>query len=181
MKILFIIPFLVLIVLTATSQQLSASNLLKWISLSEKKMEFQLKNNEYHRSGTNFLTETTIKVYTGRQQFPNNNSPKADSTRRYVLITKYKDIISLTYQTTVIAEFKHMLADLKKADFYTYSKNDAPVVAGADSILYQHEEYTATAYATTDDSLPLYSILYSRKNFSKANEIYYGEDLLQFT
>lgn len=37
MKILFIIPFLVLIVLTATSQQLSASNLLKWISLSEKK------------------------------------------------------------------------------------------------------------------------------------------------
>lgn len=181
MKILFIIPFLVLIVLTATSQQLSASNLLKWISLSEKKMEFQLKNNEYHRSGTNFLTETTIKVYTGRQQFPNNNSPKADSTRRYVLITKYKDIISLTYQTTAIAEFKHMLADLKKADFYTYSKNDAPVVAGADSILYQHEEYTATAYATTDDSLPLYSILYSRKNFSKANEIYYGEDLLQFS
>ena len=181
MRIFLISSFLIFTAVTSVSQQLSADDLLKWLSLSEKKMEVQLKNKEYHRSGTNLLTETTIKVYKGRQQFGNNNSPQADSTRRYVLSTKYKDIISLTYQTTVIAEFKHMLADLKKANFYTYSKKDAPVVAGADSILYQHNEYTATAYATTDDSLPLYSILYSRKNFLKAKEIYYGEDLLQFS
>lgn len=181
MKIFFIIPFLILIVLTSASQQVTADNLLKWLSLSEKKMEVQLKNYEFHRTGTNLLTETTIKIYRGRQQFGNYNSPQADSIKRYILSTKYKDEIYLTYQTTLVAEYKHMLTDLKKAGFYTYAKNDAPLVAGADSILYQHDEYTATTYASMEDNLTLYSILFSRKDFSKANEIYYGEDLLQFS
>jgi hypothetical protein len=54
-------------------------------------------------------------------------------------------------------------------------------VAGTDSVMYQHNEYTATAYATTEDSLILYSILYTRKDFPEPKEIYYGEDLLQFS
>lgn len=181
MKIFFIIPFLILIVFNSAAQQVSADNLLKWLSLSEKKMEIELKNNEYHRSGTNLLTETTIKIYKGRQQFGSYNPLQSDSTRRYILSTKYKDEISLTYQTTLVADYKHMLADLKKAGFYTYAKNDAPVVAGTDSNIYQHNEYTATAYATTEDNLTLYSIVYSRKDFPNAKDIYFGEDLLQFS
>ncbi len=181
MKIFFIIPFLILIVFNSAAQQVSADNLLKWLSLSEKKMEIELKNNEYHRSGTNLLTETTIKIYKGRQQFGSYNPLQSDSTRRYILSTKYKDEISLTYQTTHVADYKHMLADLKKAGFYTYAKNDAPVVAGTDSNIYQHNEYTATAYATTEDNLTLYSIMYSRKDFPNAKDIYFGEDLLQFS
>ncbi len=181
MKIFFIIPFLILIRITSTSQQLSADNMLKWLSLSEKKLENQLKNNEFLRSGTSLLTETTIKLYKGRQQYGKNNPQQLDSTRRYVLSTKYKAAITLTYQTTVIDEYKRMLADLKKAGFHSFAKKDAPEVAWTDSILYQHNEYTATAYAITEDSLTLYSILFSRKDFPAAEEIYYGEDLLQFS
>lgn len=181
MKIFFIIPFLMLFAITSSSQQLSADNMLKWLSLSEKKLEVQLKNIEFHRSGTSLLTETTIKVYKGREPYGSNNSQQFDSTRRYVTSTKYKAATTLTYQTTIIAEYKHMLAELKKAGFHTYSKADAFVLPGNDSIIYQHKNYTATAFATTEDSLTLYCILYSRKNFSPSKEIYYGEDLLQFS
>ena len=181
MKAFFIIPFLILIAITSLSQELSADNMLKWLSLSEKKLEYQLKNNEFYLSGNSLLTETTIKVYKDRQHFGNNNSGLSDSIRRYVISKKYKGAITLTYQTTVFTEYKHMLADLKKIGFHTYSKNDVPGLSEIDSILYQHNEYTSTSFATTEDGLTLYSILFSRKVFPPAKEIYYGEDLLQFS
>ena len=181
MKIFFITSFLILFAITSFCQELSADNMLKWLSLSEKKLEVQLKNYEFKRSGTSLLTEKTIKVYRGRHEFGNYNSQQFDSTRRYVVSTKYKAAITLTYQTTVITEYKRMLADLKKEGFYTYSKNDTSVVAGTDSTIYQHNEYTATAFAITEDGLILYSILFGRKHFPPAKEIFYGEDLLQFS
>ncbi len=181
MKIFFIITLLILFAITSFSQELSADKLLKWLTLSEKKLENQLNNNDFHRSGTSLLTETTIRVYKGRQQYANNNSPQIDSIRRYVLSTKYKGSITLTYQTSVLAEYKRMLVDFKTVGFYTYSKNVAPVLSGIDTAIYQHNEYTATAFATTQDSLTLYSVLFSVKNFPPAKEIYYGEDLLQFS
>lgn len=181
MKIFFIIPFFILIAITSVSQQLSTGNLLKWLSLSEKKLELELKNNEYHRSGTNLRTETTIKIYEGRQQPGNNNTLQSDSNRHFVLTTKYKGVTSITYQTTLFADYRHMLADLKKTGFYTYSKNEAPIVAGTDSHIYQHNEFTATAFVTSEDNLMLYSIMYSKKDFPSAEEINFGEDLLQFS
>lgn len=177
-KILFL-SFWIVLTTAVNSQELSAGKLLDMLSFTGTKLNEQLSNKRYYFSETEVYGDTAVKIYEYRPVIRNSKKKQTDSVSRKFLRSSLKETFTLTYQTTSAAEYTGIIDALKKAGFYCEYEKDS--TTAATSFLYQHEDYIADASLKKVDSTDWYSITFHKKIFPIAKDLYFAEDLLDFT
>lgn len=163
----------------AKGQEFSADKLLNMLSLSVSKLESQLSGKRYYASGTELFGDTTVKAYLYRPVIRNSKKKLTDSVGRKFLRSVLKETFTLTYQTTSAEEYTGIIATLKKEGFYCEYEKDSTVKSA--SYFYQHEDYTADASIKNIDGTAWYSITFFKKTLPVTRDLYFAEDLLEFT
>lgn len=179
MKRILLIPFLLAGMVPAMGQDFSADKLIDMLSLKITKFESLLLNKKYNFSETEYSGDTAIRVYESIPVISFNKKKHADTTSRRFIRYQLKETFTLSYQTTSAAEQSGIITALKKKGFYCEYEKDSAV--SPLSYLYQHEDYTADAGTVKGEDTVWYSITFFKKNFPVEKELYFGEDLLQFT
>jgi hypothetical protein len=96
----------------ANGQEFSADKLLDMLSLSIPKFESHLTNKRYRSEGTEYAGDTAVKTYAYRPK-----KARTDSASRKIVRSVLKETFTLTYKTTLKAEYTSIIEDLKKKDF----------------------------------------------------------------
>lgn len=162
-----------------SGQEFSADKLIDLLSLKESKLEALLFNKKYQASETEWSGDTAVRIY---EYYPLNRFSKkkqADTVSRKFTRSVLKETFLLTYQTTSSTEYRGIITGLKKRGFYCDYEKDSLI--HPPSYLYQHEDYSADASIIWESDTAWYSIAFHKKIFPTDREIYFAEDLLQFT
>lgn len=179
MRKILLLFFCWLSVTAIQAQQLSASKLIDMSSSTIAKIESQLQNKKYHSIGTETFSDTAVKTYQYRPAFKGSKKKQADSVSRRVSIASLKETFTITYQTTLKAEYAALIDALKKDSFRCEYEKDSTVEVK--SYLYQHEDYTADAKTKEEDGATWYCITFFKKELPVNKNLHFAEDLLDFT
>lgn len=163
----------------AKGQNLSADKLMDMLSLPAAKAESFLISKKYRFTGEEYLGDTLIKTYQYSAASFGGKKKQVDTSGRRLTRSVLKETFILTYQVTSAAEYKSIIADLKKKGFYCEYEKDSTVRAA--SYLYQHEDQTADASVRWEDGTAWYSVSFFKKIIPADKGIYFAEDLLQFS
>ena len=174
MKKILLLPFWIMLAGLANGQEFSADKLLDMLSLSVAKFESHLTNKRYRSEGTEYAGDTAVKTYAYRPK-----KARTDSANRKIVRSVLKETFTLTYKTTVKAEYTGIIEDLKKEGFYCEYEKDSTIAPTA--YLYQHEDYTANASIQREDYIVWYSVTFFKKKLPVDKDLHYAEDLLEFT
>jgi len=163
----------------ANGQEFSSDKLIDLLSLKAPKLESQLFSKKYLPSETEWLGDTAVSTFEYDPVIRFSKKKQPDTASRKFIRSVLKETFTLTYQTTSFAEYKGIITGLKKRGFYCeYEKDTAlhPL-----SYLYQHEDYSAGAGTRWEDEKTWYTITFFKKTLRADKEIFFAEDLLQFT
>lgn len=166
-------------VATTAGQNLPADKLIDMLSLPAAKAESFLLGKKYRFTGEEYLGDTLVKTYQYNTVSFSSKKRQVDTAGRRLTRSALKETFILTYQTTSATEYKNIIADLKKKDFYCEYEKDSTVKAA--SYLYQHEDQTADAFIKWEDGTTWYSISFFKKILVTERGLYFAEDLLQFS
>ncbi len=179
MKRIFLLTFWVAGITTANAQDFSVDKLIEMMSLTVPKFDRQLVNNKYQSLETEWLGDTAVKMYEYYPSIRFSKKKTADTVCRKFTRSFLKETYIHTYQTTSPLEYKGIITGLKKKGFYCeYEKDTTEHPA---TYLYQHEDYTADAAIKKEADTAWYLITFHKKILPVDREIYFAEDLLQFT
>jgi hypothetical protein len=179
MKFFLLLSFYILSIPIANGQKLSAERLIDMLSVTNSKLESQLFKKKYWFSGTESLGDTIVKTYSYDPVIKNSKEKQTDSVSRRLVRSNLKETFTLTYQTTLAAEYNDIIESLKKHSFHCEYEKDSTINPA--SHLYQHEEYTADASIKKTDDVNWYSITVHKKIFPLNKDLHFAEDLLDFT
>lgn len=179
MKIFLLLIFYILFISIVNGQELSADRLIDMLSITTSKLESQLLKKKYRFSGTESLGDTIVKTYEYHSGIKNRKEKQSDSVSRRLVRSNLKETFTLTYQTTLAAEYNGIIESLKKHSFYCEYEKDSTVIPA--SHLYQHEDYTADASVKETDGVNWYSITVYKKTFPLNKDLHFAEDLMDFT
>jgi hypothetical protein len=179
MKRICLLSFWMAAVTMVNGQEFSADKLIDLLSLTAPKLENQLFNKKYQPSETEWAGDTAVSTFEYYPAIRFSKKKQADTISRKFIRSVLKETFELTYQTTSAAEYKGIIAGLKKKGFYCEYEKDS--VRHPASYLYQHEDYTADASIKVVEDTAWYSIAFFKKILAVNKEIYFAEDLFQFT
>jgi hypothetical protein len=179
MKKIIFISFLILLKIGARGQDFSASKLLDMLSLSVPKLESLLLDKRYHSQGVESLGDTSVKTYSYRPVIRGSKKKQTDSISRKFTRCVLKETFTHTYHTTSFGEYTGILSALKKDGFYCEYEKDSTIAPTA--YLYQFEDYTASASKSNVDGTTWYSITFYKKILPVNKNLYFAEDLLEFS
>lgn len=179
MKFFLLLTFYILFTAKANGQELSADRLIDMLSVTTSKLESQLLNKKYRFSGTESLGDTIVRTYEYHPVIKNSKKKQEDSVSRRLLRSSLKETFTLTYQTTLAAEYTGIIQSLKKDSFHCEYEKDSTITPA--SHLYQHEDYTADASIKETEGVNWYSITVHKKIFPLNKNLHFAEDLLDFT
>jgi hypothetical protein len=163
----------------ANGQQLEASKLLDLLSYTQPKLESYLLTRRFINAGTQPAGDTLVKTYEYRPQ-AKARKKQGEGVERNLVKKTLKETFTLTYQTTVAAEYQSILAALKKQGFTCEYEKDSSFTPTA--YLYQHEAYSAEVFISKDDNNnSWYQFTFFKKTLPVDKELYFAEDLLEFT
>lgn len=177
-KILLLIVFISSLCCVSKGQGLSFENLVDYLSADPVKFDNQLAKKRFFYEGLNYAGDTVIKVFSYRPARRLRDTI-VDSVQRSLLRNQItRNDFSITYVTSSPDEFNWARQDLKRKGFYChYVDSNIKLMP----LLYQHKDMTATLSITKPDSVTLYSVEIYRKHLPRPEDIYYGNDLLNFT
>ena len=179
MKRIFLLSFFIGSLAAARCQEFSADKLIDLLSLPVSKFENQLLNKKYQPSEIEWSGDTAVRVYENYPLISFTKKKQADTVCRKFTRVALKETFLLTYQTTSGAEYRGIIAGLKKKGFYCEYEKDSSLHPA--SYLYQHQDYSADAAIKIAEDTSWYSITFFKKVFALNREVYFAEDLLQFT
>lgn len=175
MKITLSFIVLFLSVLVAHGQVISVDNLFILGSLSRSKADHFLYRNGFAAKGKSIQNDTVLSMYEYRtaRSFKDRDSISISITRADIKEESY-----IIYETTSAFEFGNLKTALKNGGFYCNLKDggDHPF-----SLLYQNKDLSVRTAIKTDNGTTRYSLLFYKKKFPRAKDIYYADDLLTFT
>ena len=177
MKKNLLIFFWVILSTTAFSQEISPDKLISMLSATIPKAEGQLRSRKYIFSGTESSGDTTFRIFQNR--ILGSSKKKTDGAARKCIIASLKGTFTLTYQTSLLTEYKSIIESLKKDGFHCEYEKDSSITPA--TYLYQHEGYTAEGCIRNEEGTDWYSVTFFKKNFSPNNNLQTAEELLEFT
>lgn len=177
-KLSFLLAFLIFTAI-AKSQDFSAGKLIDMLSLSLPKLESLFLEKRYHSTGIELFGDTSVKTYEYRPVIRNNKKKQTDSISRKFLRSVLKETFTLCYKSTSVTEYAGIISALKKEGFICEYEKDSTISPAV--YLYQHEDYTAGASIKKEDEKTWYAISVHRKILPVNKNIFFAEDLLDFT
>lgn len=152
-------------------------NLLSLTTFSKAKMKIYLSRKGYAYAGKDQLIDTVTSRFDFRKSNDKENK-NADTIIRSFYRSDVGENFFITYQTTSLPGFKELVAQFKKAGFYSNQPDDS---LPAQALLFQHNDITLRTYFTTMDSTKNYCLQVQKKTFPHLKDINYADDLLAFT
>jgi len=177
-KILFL-SFWMILQTVANGQDFSTNQLLELLELTVPKLESKLLRKGFHAEAPVVSGDTAVQTYLYLPVSKNGNKKRTDTVRKKFVRSVLKETFTHTYQTTSEAEYTGILHQLKKNEFYCNYEKDSAIHPA--SYLYQHEDYTADAFVIKHDSITWYAITFYKKSLPVDSDLYFAEDLLDFT
>lgn len=172
-----VISAIFLLIQNMQAQVLTFDNLVTIASLTQPKSEAYISKKDFIQKERAQHADTSILYYTCIK-VPNKKNKTVDSTQRKLSKAIFKDEFSVTWQTTSSEEAGEILGRMKAAGFYSAGEGDT---ASAAPLLYQHGDMTINTAVSIHDSTNVYSFTFYRKSFPNPQDIYYADDLLNFT
>ncbi len=175
MKTSFTFIFLLIVTTAIKAQPISADNLFTLTSYSPSKCDNYLARNGFAFTGQSSESDTLIRRYQYRRT---KKFTHTDSITRSVLRADVKDDTYITFETVSRDEFKKISAQLKASGF-SCKQEDAAIDSA--ELLFQNQALSVRASLKTEDTISTYSLLFHKKSFPRAKDIFYADDLLTFT
>ncbi len=177
-KILFL-SFWLIGCVVANGQNFSARQLLDMLDLAIPKLASKMSNKSFYAEEPLLSGDTTFQTYIYSSATKGGNGKKADTVGRKLIRAELKETFTHSYQTTSKAEYKSIIDQLKRAEFYCNYEQDTAI--HPPSYLYQHEDFTAEAMEIKRDSSTWFAITFYRKLLPVDSDLHFAEDLLEFT
>ncbi len=169
--------FFSLLAVTCTGQAFSCDNLLNFLSLNDAKQESQFSKKGFAVKDISKVADTSVKVY--EWNIKAANKKLVDSVKRRLIKRNFPGSFTIAYQTGSFDECKSIKEDLLKRGFYYLTPADQ--ITDTTSLLFQHQSITAKFSTVRNDSTILYSFQFYKKEFPNSADMYYADDLLNFT
>lgn len=177
MKTCMFFAALVIAAPAGMAQVLSFDNLLTTTSLQQPKFDLYIFKKGFLPAGKSQHGDTIITQYTYRKVITKKGKP-VDTIMRQLKRVSFKNNFSIDYFTTSQEECSAIKEKMIAAKFYC---NEAADSLDAPALLYQSNDVTISTSMSLIDSVPTYSFLLYQKIFPQPEDIYYADDLLNFS
>jgi len=175
MKKLTVFAAFIFAVQAMYAQALPADKLLAALMIPTAKFDDWAAKKKFFLSNSDKQGDTLVKLYDYKPEI--KKKKPVDSVLRRMRSSENKDYFSLAYQTSSEEEFIALINTLKAAGFYCNQDADP---AGT-KLLFQHKDITVKTFTEIKDSTTLFSLLFHDQDFPDAKDMYYADDLLNFT
>lgn len=160
----------------AFGQALSANNLFSLAAYPIPKSDNYLARNGFALAGKTTQSDTLLRFYRYKRT---KHVAHPDSIFRSITRTDIKDATFITFETESFNEFKHIAAELKNEGFIC--KQELQAIDTSEILFQNKDKLVRACLKIVEDSIRTYSLMFHKKIFPKAKDIYYADDLLAFT
>lgn len=174
MRLLLLCTIYIVCSLPLNAQSFTASRLISGAAVARPKFESFISSHNFFAVGNDYKGDTIIKEY----KYRTGKGGKRDSIDRTLTYFSTREDFCFTFATLSADEGKRIIREFKKEGYFCNNEKDSLT---AQSLLYQHNEFTVAVSKKPADTLTEYSFFVRKQPLPKPKEIKFAEDLAVFT
>ena len=173
-RLLFLLLFFSLRAACTSAQSLTVSDLVTLSSVPSKNISSYLNKKGFLPEPKASYDDTMTLRFFEKKRTKRNVT---QSINREVDLYRKENVDYFVLRSTSLKEYQDGYNWLKKGGFFSASKKDTSFSA---PVLFQKNNITIQATRTNERGSPEFTFLLQKKELPKADDVQYGDDLLQF-